>query len=493
VAHRLLAQRLSVVALVVLLFPSASAASTDGLVKLLDVLKARGTISAAEYAEIMRAVDGSAETAEPFATCQASTAHAETRSSEAEPDSTEPRAEAPATLSLPVTSPEGQSTTRPDVPAQAPAASDSNAWYRRFTLRGYTQMRFTQNVDDPVEVPADRSVNDNETFIIRRGRLVLSGDVSDRVSLYTQSDLQASTGATDFSLQLRDMYADVWLDRAKTFRVRLGQQKIPYGWVNMQSSQNRAGLERPEGINSAAETERDIGAFLMWGSTAAKANFRELQNARLKGSGDYGVVAVGLYGGQGPNRTDQNGAPHFLARASYPFKLASGQFFEVGVQGYSGRFVAPTQAITVGGTSVTPRNPSDGVLDQRFGVNAIWYPQPIGIEAEWNVGRGPELSSDFLSIGRGSLNGGYLQVGYREGFAFPFARWNYYDGARKFARNAPRMEVNEVDFGLEVAKWAELEATIVYTHTLRRTRTSTFPYSLQRDGNRVGFQVQWNY
>ena len=76
---------------------------------------------------------------------------------------------------------------------------------------------------------------------------------------------------------------------------------------------------------------------------------------------------------------------------------------------------------------------------------------------------------------------------------FPFVRWQYYDGGRKFARNAPHSNVNEMDFGLEFARWSELELTLVYSHTFERTRTSVFPYGSAKGANRVGFQAQWNY
>lgn len=373
-------------------------------------------------------------------------------------------------------------------------------WYERVSLRGYTQFRQTDVIDHvgfAPEVPADRSVNANETFLIRRGRFIFSGDLSDHLYLYAQSDYNASTGAADYSLQTRDLYADISLDKKKEFRVRLGQSKTPYGWVNLQSSQNRAALERPDAINSAAEGERDLGAYLMWAPTSARQRFRDLVGQGLKGSGDYGVVAVGVFSGQGLNRSDQNGDMHVLARASYPFKRADGQFFELGVQAYRGRFVSPTQAISIGGSTVTPVGDAKGVLDQRVGVTAIWYPQPFGVEAEWNVGRGPALSADGRSITDDTLHGGYVQANYRRRDSiaswFPFVRWNYFDGARKFARNAPRTKVNEVDFGLEFARWLEVEVTAMYTHTFERTRTGSAPYGATRSANRVGLQVQWNY
>jgi hypothetical protein len=147
--------------------------------------------------------------------------------------------------------------------------------------------------------------------------------------------------------------------------------------------------------------------------------------------------------------------------------------------------------------SVTPTQDANGELDQRVGFTAVWYPQPIGVETEWNFGRGPELSADSTRIDSQSLHGGYVQINYRQqhssGTWFPFARWNYFDGARKFGRNAPPTKVNEVDFGLEFARWAEIELTGMFTHTFKRTRTSSFPIAETLNANRVGVQLQWNY
>lgn len=447
-------------------------ASNDALLRLLQVLRDRGSITAAEY-EAIRSVaetDAAGPTPAPAARTSAQT-------------------EAPAPV-------------MPSAQDLQPVIAKTLAgkWYEKLGLRGYTQFRYEDALSwqgQPIEVPADRAVNKNESFMIRRGRFVFSGDTAEHLSLYAQVDYQASTGAADFSVQARDLYADVTLDKAKAWRVRLGQSKVPFGFVNMQSSQNRAPLERPDALNSAVEGERDLGASLIWASPEARKRFRDLTGLGLKGSGDYGVVAVGAYAGQGLNRSDQNGDPHVFGRVQYPFKLKNGQYFELGVQAYRGRFVSPTQAVTAGSVTFTPTQRTDGQLDERVAGTFVWYPQPLGLEAEWTVGRGPGLSADMRSIGLESLQGGYLQVNYRKqiGFAtfFPFTRWQYYDGNRKFARNAPHSKVNELDFGLEFAKWAEVELTGMFTRTFTRTRTSTFPYGSATAGNRVGVQVQWNY
>jgi len=480
------------IAVAMLFAPTARAyAGNEAMLKLLRILRDRGSITAEEYEELRVAAEQpEAGTPAPSMPVEASQA-----------------AQAPA--GAPPSTTQGLATRVQALEAQV-AKQDTevvrkalaNKWYERIGLRGYTQFRFSKAGDSSsgpdVEVPADRSVNDNESFVIRRGRFVFSGDATERLALYAQMDFNGSTGAADYSLQMRDLYADIALDKAKAFRVRLGQSKVPFGWVNLQSSQNRAALERPEGLNSALEGERDYGAYFMWASPEARRRFRDLTGQGLKGSGDYGVLAVGAYNGQGLNRADLNGDPHVVIRASYPFKLASGQYFELGAQAYRGSFVPATQAITADGASFTPTRDADGLVDQRVGVTAIWYPQPFGVEAEWNFGRGPELSDDFRSIDVRSLQGGYVQASYRRtgtalGTVFPFLRWNYYDGGRKFARNAPHMKVNELDFGLEMAKWSEVELAMVYTRTFERTRTSTFPYAEAKGINRLGVQVQWNY
>ena len=374
-------------------------------------------------------------------------------------------------------------------------------WYERIGLRGYTQFRVSNVIDHegpPLEVPNDRSVNENETFIIRRGRFVFSGDITDRLSLYAQSDFNGSTGAADFSLQMRDLYADVWLDKAKFFRVRAGQSKVPFGWVNMQSSQNRAPMERPDGINSAVEGERDYGATFMWTPATAKQVFRDITARGLKGTGDYGLVAVGLYAGQGPNRSDLNGQTHVVGRVAYPFKLASGQFVEVGVQGYHGRFVTPLQAIPLGGgASITPMQDPNGALDQRIGFTAIWYPQPIGVETEWNFGRGPELSPDNTRIISESLHGGYVQINYRQQHLVrdvvpvrpvELLRWRAQIRQKRSSdqgeRSRHRPRVREMGRG-RVQRH-------VYAHVPPHA-DGRLPVRPTLDANRVGVQLQWNY
>lgn len=482
---------------------TTSLAADTALMRLLAVLRDRGSISAQEYEDLRTAAEADARlsAAAAAATPAATAAPAPTTTTPV------PAPGAPAVAAAPA--PAGSSTNAPAKPSAEKALADKAApkapkWYDKISFRGYTQFRYNAILDNDgpgLNVPNDRSVSPDESFMIRRARLIISGDVSDHVFLYFQPDFNASPTDGQYSAQLRDVYADVSFDSAKEYRVRLGQSKVPYGFVNMQSSQNRIALERADAINNAVEGERDIGAFFYWAPSEIRDLYRHLVSAGLKGSGDYGVAGFGLYSGQGLNRSDRNGDLHMIARLEYPFELWDKQVFEVGVQAYTGRFVVDTEAVP------NPRNPAtnirptvrgDGVADERVGFTAVWYPQPLGFEAEWNVGRGPTLSDDFSRIEADSLHGGYFQLNYKQdisgwGSLIPYTRWQYYEGSRKFARNAPNADVNELEFGVEWAPWKELEIAISYTHTFHRDNTRTAPYRDAAGSDRVGIQVQWNY
>lgn len=370
-------------------------------------------------------------------------------------------------------------------------------WYDKLSIRGYGQIRYTSLLGEDntpnLNVPADRSVNEPETLILRRGRVILSGDVSERVYVYAQVDFAGSTGSGDQALQMRDFYADLALDDDKESRVRVGNSKVPFGWVNLQSSQNRLGIERPDALNSAAEGERDMGAYYMWAPKHVRDLFRDLVRSGRKGSGDYGVFTVGAFSGQGPNRTDQNGEVHAVARVSYPFELENKQVVELGVQGYTGDYVVTTAAIG----ATTPTVDTEGVTDERVAATFVLYPQPFGFEAEWNWGTSPQLSDSLLTIDEEYIQGGYVQASYMmkgdSGTWTPFVRWNFFDGARKFARNAPKDEVNELDLGIEWQATPEIELSMMYTHTFWRTDTSTAPFDNAEGDDRIGMQVQFNF
>lgn len=385
----------------------------------------------------------------------------------------------------------------------AKAPSSAKAWYDRIGIRGYVQMRYNQELGDDakdLKSPGDRYIGREQGFGIRRARVVISGDVTDRMSIYIQPDLAStpSGSSTGNFAQLRDAYADLWLDKDKTFRIRAGQSKIPYGWEDLQSSQNRLALDRADALNSGVRDERDLGVFFYWTPKEIKERYAYLVKSGLKGSGDYGVFGVGVYNGQGANRPDRNDQLHSVIHVSYPFKFANGQFLEVGADAYTGRYKVSTAAATIDGRTFTPSvdAPVAGSVDRRVAAHVVYYPQPFGFQAEWTVGKGPELDVARRTVRTKSLRGGYAQVMYKfDGDAYgsliPYVKWQTYRGAAKFDTNAPRMSVDETEAGIEWQPSSAVELAVAWAN-MRRTDVTAAPYP-RIDGQLLRVQLQVNY
>lgn len=374
----------------------------------------------------------------------------------------------------------------------------ADKWYERLKMKGYLQVRADSVMREHggvLNIQNDPFANDQSSIGVRRGRLAFSGDLTNHVYLYFQADLFGGVNGNG-GVQARDYYADVSLDPAREHRVRMGLSKVPFGYATMQSSQNRLALERPEAISTAVEGERDFGVYYMYAPYEIRERFKNLVKMGLRGSGDYGMLTFGAYSGQGINRPDTNGQPHWLARATYPFEFENGQFLELGISGYAGKFNTTTAPIPGVGTPVNGNGGNRGFTDARVAISGVLFPQPFGIETEWNWGRGPQLSQDMRTISVASLSGGYVQGNYRHVFAnqrelIPFIRWQTYNGGRKFAANAPKDKVNEVGFGFRYIPYPELELTAMYMHGMR-TNTNLAPYSdVQYDY--LGIQAQVNF
>ncbi|VTU00471.1 Phosphate-selective porin O and P OS=Pirellula staleyi (strain ATCC 27377 / DSM 6068 / ICPB 4128) GN=Psta_0512 PE=4 SV=1: Porin_O_P [Gemmataceae bacterium] len=356
------------------------------------------------------------------------------------------------------------------------------AWYEKYSIRGYAQPRFGRTLYQTSDSAApnlvgDRSINGNaEDFFVRRARFILFGDVSDYLSLYTQYDFAVTlpgVSTSAFFSQLRDFYGDVYLNKDRVNRFRIGLSKVPYGFENMQSSQNRVPLDRTDAINSGVSfNERDLGVFYYWTPTDKQKLLKDLVDGGLKGSGNYGIFALGVYNGQGLAVLEQNLQPHVVARFTWPFQLPSGQVVEASVQGYTGMFVVPGSDIRIRGEgdSATPDGTGGnrGYRDQRIAGTFVWYPQPFGFQSEWNVGRGPGLSEAQDRVETRSLQGGYAMVMYkwdtgRVGNVIPYTRYQYYKGGYKVLPNAPYGTHKQWDIGTEWHFRKEMELTLEYS------------------------------
>ncbi|MDC0706926.1 porin [Stigmatella sp. ncwal1] len=414
------------------------------------------------------------------------------------------QAEAPVTPAasespaVPADSPPPPPAPAPAVPPPAEPAKKETPWYEKIRIRGYTQFRYNRLPsfrvnDDLINDQGDRFLGKNNGFGIRRARLVISGDVHDRVSIYLQPDF-ASVISDQYNVAImRDWYADIFLDSRKEFRLRVGQSKVPYGFENLQSSQNRLAFDRNDALNSAVKDERDLGVFFYWAPAEIRQRFKHLVDSGLKGSGDYGVVGLGAYNGQTANRAERNDNLHAVGRVTWPF-LFGKQFVEVGAGGYYGRFNVSA--------SPTAENPyalqggENNLVDARANLSLVIYPQPIGFSAEYNVGQGPSLGEDATTvIASRRLRGGYAQVMYKVDDVLgvsliPYVRGTIYEGGKKFETNAPRYDVRELEMGVE---WQILKALEVTGAYLISDRTSSRAPYLQQRGDVTRIQLQVNY
>ncbi len=259
----------------------------------------------------------------------------------------------------------------------------------------------------------------------------------------------------------------------------------------MQSSQNRLPLDRNDALNSAVANERDIGAFFYWAPTKQRELFSSLVRDGLKGSGDYGVFAFGIYNGQTANRPEQNDKLHVVTRFSYPLQIGN-QIIEPGIQAYTGQYVVTREQTSNGAKFKADRN----YLDQRAAATFVLYPKPFGILTEYTIGKGPEFNPATDSIETRSLHGGYITLSYmlkkKEQVFIPFIRGQYYNGGKKHELDARSYRVREMEIGIEWQPVKQFELVAMYTISSRRYEDFVLQNNLQR-GNLLRLQAQINF
>ncbi|MDN3674984.1 porin [Flavobacterium branchiarum] len=381
---------------------------------------------------------------------------------------------------------------------------EKDRWYDKISLRGYAQIRYNGlfSTNDKVSCEqCDKSwgttstepgAKSNNGLFIRRARLVFSGQVHPNVFFYFQPDFASSpsTGINNF-VQIRDIYFDISFDPKREYRVRVGQSKIPYGFENMQSSSVRLTLDRNDAMNSAILNERDLGVFFYWAPSKIRERFEMLVKDGYKGSGDYGVFAFGAYNGQYSNKLDSNRDLNFVARATYPFVIGN-QIIEPGIQAYTGKW-AFTNEITAG---VPVNADRQYVKDQRVGATFVLYPKPFGIQTEYNIGKGPRYNKETNSVDVTNINGGYVLLNYKldlgKQLLYPFAKFQYYDGGKKYEKDARSYVVRDYEIGVEWQPIKALELTAEYVISDRTFEDSVLPNNRQQ-GNLLRIQAQFNF
>ncbi|MCY1720045.1 porin [Prolixibacteraceae bacterium Z1-6] len=381
----------------------------------------------------------------------------------------------------------------------------NSSWTDKFTIGGYMQLRnndLYKTNPDLTSPQGDRTYGGYHGFSLRRMRMKISGQIHERVYFYFQADF-ASDGKN--LGQLRDAYFDYSLDKEGRFKLRAGQSKVPYGFENLQSSQNRLAPDRDDPLNSAFKDERDLGIGIHYATKEVRQRFKDISKKGLKGTGDYGMINFTMINGQKANEVIPNvkKAPHMVLRASYPFLLSNGQYIEASLQGYTGQYT-PTNI----SDDVNVLNRFDNNLDpipalhhkfrdERIAASFVVYPQPFGIQAEYNFGKGPEYDVQTNTVDTKSLNGGYLQLmymkKYKDQVVVPFARGQFYEGGKKFELDASSYNMKELELGIEWQPVKAFEFTALYVFGERTILNSkTGPKNTEK-GQLLRIQLQINY
>lgn len=380
-----------------------------------------------------------------------------------------------------------------------PAATTAKKehWYDKLSIRGYSQFRYNRlgETNPDLKFDNDKSVGDKGGFLFRRARIILSGDVNPHVFVYFQIDMASSPSSSALHYgQIRDLYADIYVDTGKVFRFRVGQSKVPFGYENMQSSQNRLPIDRSESLNTAVPSERDMCALFYWTPKIAQQRFEYMSKNGLKHSNNYGVFGFGVYNGQALGKPEANNNMHVVSRLTWPFQFGK-QIVEVGIQGYTGFYTMESSQISSG----VKTNGTKTYNDKRAAASLALAPQPFGILAEYNVGESPMYLLENDSIASAELKGGFVTLCYMwkmenkmKSVLTPFFRAQYYSGGFKAVTDAKSLKLNEYEGGVEFQLNKNLEITACYVYSIRNTSAKGSEFNNQ-DGRLVRLQLQINY
>lgn len=367
-------------------------------------------------------------------------------------------------------------------------------WYESIKISGYVQERYNRLLETNPDLKCeqcDKSWGQGGSLFLRRARIKLSGYVHPQVYFYFQTDVAQAVGSNWHFAQMRDAYFDLGLDKLNEHRIRFGESKVPFGFENMQSSQHRIPIDRVDALNSGAPNERDLGVFYMWAPKSRRTMFSDLTKHNLKGSGDYGCFAFGVYNGQSANKPDLNNQLHVVGRMTYPFNF-KGQTFDPGVQVYTGNFVIPTDQTSTG----VKISKSRSYLDQRFAGTFVMYPKPFGLFAEYNIGTSPQYNKATDSIENKNLKGGYITVCYLpSNKKLPFmayARAQNYKGGKKHELDARSYDIKELELGIEWHINSAFELVTAYVFSERRFEDHVLQNNNQK-GRLLRLQAQLNF
>ena len=131
-----------------------------------------------------------------------------------------------------------------------------------------------------------------------------------------------------------------------------------------------------------------------------------------------------------------------------------------------------------------------------MGASFILYPQPFGLQAEYNIGTGPEYDPATNTITDQKLQGGYVLASYMikpgKHVVIPFSRYYIYKGGKKHELDARSYDVKELEMGVEWQVNRNFEFVAMYTISDRRFEDARKPINHQK-GSLLRLQAQVNF
>jgi len=336
---------------------------------------------------------------------------------------------------------------------------------RDFSVKGYMQFRYNALYNSNSSV----GWSEGDGFVLKLLAISISGKIHDRIFVFIQPDFANSASNSKHVVRLSDAYSDLYIDKNAVFRLRIGQSRVPFGYEHLQSSRHRLSLEASEAFANTWSNGRDIGVQFLCTPIKQKQLFKTI--ASMKGTGDYGMLALGIVNGRKANVGENNKNKYIVGRICYPFFLKT-QLFETSVQAYIGKNRLDDNSLSTG----VKTNIKKEYDDHRIATTVSLYPKPIGFRAEYVIGRGASFLVDNDSIEVAKLSGGYFLINARihlqKQLLFPFIQYNYYSGGRPQARDAQNYNLSEWETGIEWHINKHFEVTIIYGD--RRSNSADF-------------------
>ena len=363
-----------------------------------------------------------------------------------------------------------------------PAKPAAASWADKVKVSGYGQARW-ENYSDTGGVTSGSANSISNKFYLRRLRPTIAAAVNDRTGVIFQFDtIESSSKAYDsnekkyynladkagqWKLGLIEGFLSHKLTPDGNYTLYVGQREVPFGFDTPRSSSRILALERIEILRRMIPDEVDTGAWVQWSPECKRAMMNKM-GADLLTEGDFGMVSVGVYDGQGRNQSAQTGSKHMSGRFNYPFMIGD-RYAEAGVSTFKGEFmndITNSKLIT---------------NDSLHGAHFVFPAQPFGVEIESYTGQ----------TGGADVNGWGAEAIYKDrNKDYFFVRRDEYNGMQKQILSAPTLNnFRRNSFGIAREMNGGMRLTIEYDKADRQTATGG-PFNKE---NQFGIQVMQKF